>query len=353
MSETPIPDAAPAAVAPPPVDRPPARRWPPISPALVVAIVALLVALWQWSETRREAAQLQGDLARRIADMETGNRDVRLLADQVRNNVRDIESRMGLLEARVLETQNQRIALETLYQELARNRDEWVLAEVEQILITAGQQLQLSGNVRAALIALEAADKRLARADRPTLIPVRRLINRDIERLRALPSVDVPGLALKLDNLIAAADDLPMASEQRPAAAPARSSPSAGGFWDRLVDEYGRDLKDLLRIRVTESRQVPLVAPEQAYFVRENLKLKLLSARLALLARDGDGFRTELRTSAKWIEQYFDPSAKPVANAITTLRQLSDNELAIRLPDIAESLEAVRTLRVSRERALR
>lgn len=318
---------------------------------MVVALVALVFALWQWGDSRREATQLQGDLAKRVSEIDTAGRDARLVVDQVRNTLRDVESRMGMLEAKIMESQGQRLALESLYQELARNRDEWVLAEVEGILTTAAQQLQLAGNVRAALIALEAADKRLARADRPSLIPLRKVINVDIDRLKALPAVDVPGLTLKLDNLIAAVDTFPLAADSRPEepVTPAPPPQSANGFWSKLTGEFWRDLKGLLRVRVADTPEVPLLAPEQSWFLRENLKLKLLSARLALLSRDDAAFRSDLRTAHKWLNQHFDAKAKSVTTASATLKQLGESELALRLPDLAESLEAVRSPRFGRK----
>jgi uroporphyrin-3 C-methyltransferase len=324
-----------------------------VSAALVIALVALGLAVWQLVDGRRDAAALQADVARRLAEADASGRETRLIAEQVRNATRDLETRMGLLEARLLETQNQRIALEALYQELARNRDEWVLAEIEQILVTASQQLQLAGNVRAALIALEAADQRLERADRPHLLPIRKIINRDIDRLKALPAVDVPGLTLKLDNLIAEIDALPVAAEPRPADRRATARPAVSGWWARLGNEVWADLKELFRIRVADTRSVPFLPPEQAYFVRENLKLKLLSARLALLGRDEAGFRADLTTAADWLGQHFDADDTRVKSARAVLRQLSESEVSIRLPDIADSLEAVRSQRRIRERALR
>ncbi|MFN9389892.1 MAG: uroporphyrinogen-III C-methyltransferase, partial [Betaproteobacteria bacterium] len=90
-----------------------------------------------------------------------------------------------------------------------------------------------------------------------------------------------------------------------------------------------------------------------AYFLRENLKLKLLSARLALLARDETTFRADLRTAARWLDEYFDVRGKAGAAAAATLDQLARSDLAIQLPDIADSLEAARSLRLARERAAR
>ena len=110
------------------------------------------------------------------------------------------QARIAQLEARLAESQSQQLALEALYQDLSRNRDEWQLAEIEQVLAIASQQLQLAGNVRAALLALQLAEARLARADRPQFVPVRRALARDIERLRALPAVDLPAMSVRLDT---------------------------------------------------------------------------------------------------------------------------------------------------------
>jgi uroporphyrin-3 C-methyltransferase len=320
--------------------------WP-----LALALAALALGGWNWLDARREGAQLQAELARKLAEVDVTGRETRGLADQVRNTVREVESRMGLLEARLIETQNQRVALEAMYQELARNRDDWVLSEIEQIVVAASQQLQLAGNVSAALTALESADKRLAASDRPYLIPVRRALARDIDRLRALPAVDVPGLTLRLDNLVAAIDGLPLAAERRPAMPVAKPEAApASGFWKRLGSEAWQDLRELLRIRAVSGPEAPLLAPEQAYFVRENLRLKLLSARLALLARDDLAFRNDLKTAARWIDQQFDTSAKPVASMASQLKQLSGADTNLRLPDISDSLEALRAQRARRGR---
>jgi uncharacterized protein HemX len=273
------------------------------------------------------------------------------MADQVRNTVRDVESRMGLLEARLIETQNQRVALEAMYQELARNRDDWVLAEIEQIVVAASQQLQLAGNVAAALTALEAADKRLAASDRPYLIPLRRVLTRDIDRLRRLPAVDVPGLTLRLDTLVAAIDTLPLAADRRPPATPPRpDAKPAAGFWKRLGSEAWSDVRDLLRIRSVTGPEAPLLPPEQAYFVRENLRLKLLSARLALLARDELAFRNDLKAASRWIDQQFDTGAAAVGEVNRQLKLLGGADTNLRLPDLADSLEAVRSQRAVRAR---
>ena len=321
--------------------------------ALLLAASALGTAGWHWYESRQNFATLQLDVAKRLGDADVVSRESRSLAGQAQEGVRDIQSRLGQLEARMAETQNQRMAIESLYRELSGSRDEWSLAEVEQILLIANQQLQLAGNVKAALIALETADSRLARMDRPQLTGLRRIISQDIERLKAAPYVDVIGMALRIDNLMAAVDGLPLAIEERVTADAPPATAEPASFWAGLWRETLQDLRELVRIQNTAKPEVPLVSPDQAFFLRENLKLRLLGARLALLAHDEVSFKSDLNAASAWIARYFDADNNAVAAARSAIGQLAQSEVSIELPDISASLDAARNFKLVRERALR
>ena len=295
-------------------------------------------------------------LARRLRDIEADSKEARGLARQSQEALRDALGKLAALETRLAESQGQQLALEALYQELARNRDEWQLAEIEQVLAIAQQQLQLSGNVRAALLALQLAENRLSRADRPQFLPVRRALTRDIERLKSLPMLDVPGLSLALDRLVASVDGLPLAFDERAQrAAPgkdkdAKSAPAEEGFFTRLGGEVWKELRQLVVVRRIDSPEPPLVPPQQAYFLRENLKLRLLNARLALLTRDEAGYREDLRTAQAWIQRFFDARAKPSQAALAQIKQLSAASVGFEPPSITDSLEAVRGFKSRSER---
>ena len=321
--------------------------------ALLLALGATALAAWQWYDARKRFDVLQQDVAKRLAETDTLSRDTRSLAGQSRDELRDVVARLGQLEARMVETQNQRLAIESLYRDLSGSRDDWVLAEVEQALLIANQQLQLAGNVKAALIALEAADARLARMDRPQLTALRRVIRQDIERLKAAPYVDVVGMALRLDNVMTAVDALPLAMEERPQPADDATAPANGGFWANLWHETIQDLRRLVRIQNAGKPEAPLLSPEQAFFLRENLKLRLLGARLALLTRDETSFKTDLGAASDWLQRYYDTGSKPVAAALSTVKELAQSEVGIELPDISASLDAARNLRMVRERTVR
>ena len=210
------------------------------------------------------SARTQEELARRLRDIETDAREARSVARQAQEALREAQAKVGALEARLAESQSQQLALEALYQELSRNRDEWQLAEIEQVLAIASQQLQLAGNVRAALLALQLAEARLARTDRPQFLPVRRALARDIERLKALPALDLAGDELRASTAWwPAVDALPLAFEERSErAGAARSAPAAPerGFWSRLGAEVWGELRQLVVVRQVERARAAAAA---------------------------------------------------------------------------------------------
>ena len=334
----------------------PPRAWR--APVLVLIALALAVGLASlfWLDARQRIGATQEELARRLRDIEADAREARSVARAAQDALRESQARVGALEARIAESQSQQLALQALYQDLSRNRDEWQLAEIEQVLAIASQQLQLAGNVRAALLALQLAEARLARTDRPQFVPIKRALARDIERLKAAPAIDTAGMSMRLDGLVAAVDSLPLAFDERgerPAAQKAAPAAAEQGFWARLGAEIWGELRQLVVVRQMNSPEPPLLPPPQAYFLRENLRLRLLNARLSLLTRDEAGYREDLRAAQAWIRRYYDTRSKPAADALTQLRQLSATSISFEMPTISESLEAVRGFQSRRTRGSR
>jgi uroporphyrin-3 C-methyltransferase len=329
------------------------RSRAPLLLLIAIALAAGLATLF-WLDARSRIGATQEELARRLRDIEADAREARSIARQSQDAARDAHVKLAQLESRLAESQSQQLALEALYQELSRNRDEWQLAEIEQVLAIASQQLQLAGNVRAALLALQLAEARLAKSDRPQFLPVRRALARDIERLKALPVLDVAGMSARIDGMVAAVDSLPLAFDERserPAAAAKEVADK--GFWSRLGSEVWDELRQLVVIRQVGSNEAPLLPPPQAYFVRENLRLRLLNARLSLLARDEAGYREDLRAAQAWIQRYFDGRSKQAADASAQLKQLSATSISFEMPTITESLEAVRGFQLRQSRRSR
>ena len=334
-----------------------AERWLPFAVAGLGVAVMLLARAW-WG-ARSELAELREGVAQQLREAGTEARDSRIIAKETQDAARDALARIGALEAKLLESQSQQLSLESLYQELSRSRDDWLLAEVEQTLAIAAQQLQLAGNVRAALVALQNADARLARSDRPQFLPLRRVIARDVERLKNAPSLDVAGMTVRIDQVIAAVDSLPLLVDGRaqsasppPAAgdAPAAATESA---WRRAWHGVWEELKGLVRVQRLDAADPALIAPENRFYLRENLKLRLLHARIALLQRDEAAFRGDIKAAQSWLNRWFDVKQKPAASAAQTLAQLAGAAVNVELPTIADSLSAVRALKIPREKAVK
>jgi uroporphyrin-3 C-methyltransferase len=328
-----------------------------LNPWLYIALLAIVLAIWQWFETRIRLADTQQEMARRLSDSDAVARESRTLSRQAQEQLALQQGKIGELEGRIAESRSQQATLESLYRDLARSRDEWALAEVEQSVTLAAQQLQLAANVQAAVLALQAADARLAGNGRPQFIGLRKVLARDLERLRALPQVDVPGMNQRLESVISAVDSLPLAVDGRPREEgkpreTLESTPVTMAsliFWQQLAVDFWGELRSLVRIQRFDRDEPALLAPGQVFFLRENLKLRLLNARLALLAHDQWTFRNELKQARFWVDRYFDNRDKSVQTAQSTLKQLSATEINIELPNLNESLSAIKNFKLGKE----
>jgi len=320
-----------------------------LDPALWIAVLALAFAGWQWYEGLGEATGLREETAAKLA---AAGAEARLAAEQAREAVVAAQARLAALESRLVGSESQKAALEALGQELARNRDDWAYAEIEQSLFIASHQLSLAGNVKAALTALQTADARLQRMDRPQLAPLRKAIHRDIERLKAAPHVDTLAISARLDALIAQVDKLPLAMEARaqPEPQPAASGAADPGAWARFWNDVWAELAQLVRVQRMDPPDAVLLAPSHAFFLRENLKLRLIGARLALLSRDAASYKADLKAARDWLNRYFSARDNSVAHALATLRNLHDAAVGIDAPEIGATLDAMRNLRAARER---
>lgn len=317
---------------------------------LWLVVVALAAALaYEWYDSRARIAGLRDDAAARVREASTDARDAAAAVKEMRESVRDLQARVSAAEARLAETRSREAALDAMYQELARGRDDWLLAETEQTVQIAAQQLQLARNVPAALAALQTVEARLARTDRPELASLRTAVAADIERLKSTPSIDVGGLTLRIDRLIEEVARLPLRSEERPAAVRAPEIPQTARWWERWAAAGWAELKSLVRIERVDASDPRLLPPEHAYFLRENLKLRLLHARVALIQRNEPVFRSDVKQSLELLTGYFDAREKSVADAQAALAQLDEAALKVELPSLSESLGAVRRLRQARE----
>jgi len=315
-----------------------------------LSLTALGLA-WQ-SQTR--VRELEQELVRRQAGSQSVAAEARQAAQQTQEQVRDLAAKLALAEARLAEVAVQRSQLEELLSSLSRSRDENVVGDLEASLRLASQQAQLFASAEPLVAALKQGEERLQRHRQPRLEGVRRALLRDLDRVKAVGAVDNATLALRLDEVTRLVDELPLLSEpqrlQRAAAAPEPAQPASAAEprwqeWRRWLSlragEAWGEVKDLVRVTRIEHVDAMLLAPEQRYFLRENLKLRLLNARLALMSRQYEGAQADLRAALGLVERYADGRQRRTQLAVELLRQVQAQAKPVQLPRPEDSLAAL------------
>jgi uroporphyrin-III C-methyltransferase len=344
------------------------RKWALLVAALAAGGLLASGLLWQ------KLNNIQEELARRSIDSGAQSIEARTLARQAQEATRELSGRLAIQETRISEVSLQRTQLEELMQSLSRSRDENLVVDVESALRLAQQQAQLTGSAEPLLAALKSADQRLARAAQPRLNPLQRAIARDMDRIKAATLTDVPVLMLKLDGLARMADELPVANAMvansplraapalaaptpaSRASAPAADKPAMGvldrlslSVWSqRTLNNLRDEARKLLRVSRIEQPEAALLSPEQSFFLRENLKLRLLNARLALLSRQTDSVRADLASASTWLGKYFDPSSRKTQAAAQLLAQVQGQLKTSELPRLDETMAALATAAAGR-----
>ena len=322
----------------------------------LVAVAALVAAglLWQ------KLGNIQEQLARQSTDTSAQAIEARTVAREAQELARETAARLTVNDTRLSEVALQRSQLEDLMQSLSRSRDENLVVDIESSLRLAQQQASLTGSAEPLLSALKTADQRISRAAQPRLAPLQRAVNRDMDRIKAAAITDTPALLSRLDDLVRLVDDLPtlyavgQMPNSRSSAALGDSNGTAApqAWWARGLLRTWEVVRDEARSLVRVSRinqpEAALLAPEQAFFLRENLKLKLLNARLGVLARQTDSARADLVAATAALNKYFDPTSRKTQNAATLLQQATAQLKSVELPRIDDTLAALATAAAGR-----
>jgi uroporphyrin-3 C-methyltransferase len=356
-----------------PVSSPPAGAALAVVPAAVLPAIASMRRLWlalavlgalcvaslvlAWKADQR-GASLEQELVLRQQDSAAKATEARALAKQAQESVADASAKVALLEARVAEVAVQRGQLEELIQSLSRSRDENVLVDVEASIRVALQQTAITGSAEPLVATLKQADDRLARYNEPRLDGVRRAITRDLGRVKATSVADIGSLGIKLDEAIRMVDELPLLAVAEPRSGSVAARPvaadkaaSAAGtasdwrgrlaIWNTIGEKFWDEAKSLVRVTRIEHPEAMLLAPEQSFFVRENLKLRLLNARLALLSRQFDTAQSDLQAAQTALDRYFDRSSKRTLLTSELVRQVVGQARRVVVPRPDDTLAAL------------
>jgi uroporphyrin-III C-methyltransferase len=317
--------------------------------ALLVAFAAVGGVVFTWWQVTE---QMEAEAGRNAAAAETLN-DIREVVASTQERVaaqeeqvgtlnRDAEDRRRRVEEMDAELRQARARLEAMAQEESGPERAPALAEIEFLLLLAGRELTLADNPRVALAALREADQRVARMDDPGMGEVRAAINDEIAAVEAVAEIDLEGIALRLSSLARRVEGLPLRVTTPGAPHTIDAAPEEAAGWNRLVGRMRAAAADLFRVRRTETRAAPLLAPEEAFFLYRNVELDLKSARLAVLARDRDNYAASLEAARRSLREYFDTSDDAVRSLITSIETLEKSEIAPRWPEISRSLALLR-----------
>ena len=309
----------------------------------LAALLALLTVALLW----QKVAGMQEQLARQSAEAQSQSLEARALAKQAVSLAQDAAARAAVLDSRLSEVALQRSQLDELMQSMSRSRDENLVVDIEAALRLAQQQAQLTGSVEPLLAALKSADQRIVRAAQPRLALLQSAIARDIDRVKSSAVSDTPSLLVKLDELVHLADELVLANAVAPARqiekSPAEPPPSPFSWWQSGFQKVIGEARNLVRVSRIETPDAALLSPEQSFFLRENFKLKLLNARLGLLARQIDSARADLADAEALLKKYFQANARKTQTAAALLQQVQGQMRTLQLPRIDNTLAVLAT----------
>lgn len=266
-----------------------------------------------------------------------------LLKDNL-NRQTAIQAELDRLNNGQKSNSEQILQMQKAYQELLKGRINWLVDEAESMLNTASQQLMLSGNLQGAVSVLEHIDSRLSRFEQPELIPIKQAISNDLAALKNRPYVDISATALRIDRLETGISGLPLVLDGvlKPGAAPVEAA-NSGTWWENTWEKSINALKGLVEVRHLDSNDAMLISPEQTYFIRENLRLRLLDARIALLQHNGEVYQSDLNNVEATVKQYFDSKSPATQSWLKELAELKALDVRMISDDsLKASLSAVR-----------
>jgi uroporphyrin-3 C-methyltransferase len=314
----------------------------------LLALMGLVVGGLVWQKVNG----MQEMLARQSADAQSNSAEAHALAKQAVSLAQETAARAAVLDLRLSEVALQRGQLDELIQSMSRSRDENLVVDIDAALRLAQQQAQLTGSVEPLLAALKSAEQRIVRAAQPRLVPLQRAVARDIDRVKSSAVSDTPTMLIKLDELVHLIDTLapanavlPLRSTDKPSVA---SAPHLLNWWQNAWQVVLGEARGLVRVSRIETPDAALLAPEHSFFLRENLKLKLLNARLGLLARQIDSAKADLTDAEVTLTTYFDAGSRKTQGSLQLLRQVKDQMRTLQVPRIDETLAALTTAAVGR-----
>ena len=334
---------------PAPPSPPPARKsFSAVAWLALLLVLALAgAAAWYLQDLLKREAVLLDRLA--VLEQTAGQREDNLeqLGDRWRA---ELEQGLGELRqeaaGQARSAQSLEEQLTAVRSELARfsanDRDSWLLAETEYLLRLANQRLIMAGDTESAQALLSSADNVLRELDDVALHPVRAAVASDIAAVRAVPRIDTEGIYLRLSALVDQAGKLVIFEFPEQESQPGEAD--ADTWQGRLEQGYEQALLKLSDYVIIRRRDVPMQAlmdPQWEGLVRQNLRMLLEQAQVALLSSNQTLYQASLERARHWVAEFFESDAAAAQAMDREIRQLADLQVAAVLPDISGSLNAL------------
>lgn len=315
--------------------------------ALLVALAALAVTYFLWRESAAAQSALSENLAQLQTTLDTAQATARdatkTLNDQLDATSQAASSMQTQLDTMKNQQLELRDALQALHAQRRRTETPQALAEAESLLRIANHSLLLERDVTTALASLTAADSRLQETRDPAVTGIRQTLADEITVLRAVQQPDITGAAQTLGSLMNQIEQMPLVSEAAVALPEGQTAPEVVA-WREFLSNIWSQLKGLVVVRQSATAARPLIAPGESYFLYQNLRLELQTARLALLRQDATVYRDSLDQASTWLNKYFKIEALAVQSALTTLADLEKIDIHPDLPAISRSLQQLQEL---------
>lgn len=238
----------------------------------------------------------------------------------------------------------QRKSIESLQLAVAdvkgRRPNDWLLAEADYLVKLAGRKLFLEHDVESATQLMESADQRIAALNDPSLVKLRKAMANDITKLRTIPLIDRDGLVLRLTALQQQVDKLPLANALLPEAEVVENtevSEDIANWQDNLMTSLKDFSENFITFRTRDGNVIPLLSPEQHFYLKENIKAKLETAIKAVYQEQGEIYTTSLKTADKWALAFFNQDDNSVKEFNKTVNQLSQQNIQVEYPTKLQS----------------
>lgn len=335
--------------------QPAPRRGTSLVGWLALLLVVGLAAAAAW--VVQQALQREADLAARVAAVEVaavesddGGAWGEQLAAAKRQWRRQLDTAVATMQEADAARQREMAVLredliglgDRMASFSANDQQSWLRAEAQYLLRLANQRLIMARDVESALALLGSADAILKELDDPSLYEVRAAVAAEQAALRAVPRIDVEGIYLRLSALIEQASQLVIF--QLPEAEVQPESAAADDWQTRLergYEEAARKLSDYVVIRRRDVPMQALMDPQWEGLVRQNLRMLLEQAQVALLSGNQTLYGESLERAQHWVAQFFESDAAAAQAMSREITQLSGQIVSTRLPDLTRSLNAL------------